>query len=60
MVNYKSGHGKLAFRRLRVYLGVPKDFEGKAEKFAKKPTMSRHVTLEEMSEWLGWTNHLKR
>jgi len=56
MVEYKSPSGKAALKRLRVYIGVPKEFrEAKTEtvESAKKPGLAQYVLLGEISERLG-------
>ena len=56
MLEYRKPSGKAAYRRLKVYLGVPKEYEGvKAETLdsAKKPNLARYVYLGEISERLG-------
>jgi len=56
MVEYKKPSGKAAYKRLRVYMGVPKEFkEAKAEtvESAKKPGLAQYVLLGEISERLG-------
>jgi len=56
MVDYKSPSGKAAYKRLRVYLGVPKEFkDAKAEtvESAKKPDLTQYVLLGDISERLG-------
>lgn len=58
MVEYKSPSGKAAYKRLRVYLGVPKEFKDtKAEtvESAKKPNLIQYIRLGEISERLGST-----
>lgn len=55
MLPYKQEKGKSALRNLRVYIGVPKELEGK--KFEEIPEAKRpvryYVTVEELSRWLG-------
>lgn len=56
MVEYKSPSGKAAYKRLRVYIGVPKEFKDtKAEtvESAKKPGLIQYIHLGEISERLG-------
>lgn len=55
MIPYQTSHGKAAFKRLKCYIGVPKEFEGK--KFetiedAKKQSVD-YITIEELSKSLG-------
>ncbi len=56
MVEYKRPAGKAALKRLRVYIGVPKEFrDAKAEtvESAKKPNLIQYVLLGDISERLG-------
>jgi large subunit ribosomal protein L13 len=55
MIPYQKPHGRQAFKRLRCYIGVPKEFEGqKAEKIkgAEKQPVD-FITVEELSKSLG-------
>ena len=55
MIPYQTAHGKSAFKRLKCYTGVPKEFEGKKfekiEGAAKQPV--DFITIEELSKYLG-------
>ncbi len=56
MLDYRKTTGKEAYKRLRVYVGVPSELrEIKAEspEVAKKPRLARYVYLEEISRELG-------
>ncbi|MGQ9588649.1 MAG: 50S ribosomal protein L13 [Thermoplasmata archaeon] len=56
MVDYKKPRGRAAIKRLKVYLGVPKEFKGaKAETVekAKKPSLARYVYLGDITDELG-------
>lgn len=56
MVEYRKPSGKAALKRLKVYLGVPKEFESaKAETVegAKKPHLAKFIYLEEITKELG-------
>jgi large subunit ribosomal protein L13 len=58
MIEYRKPSGRAALKRLRVYLGVPKEFaSAKAETIetAKKPHLARFVYLEEITKELGST-----
>ena len=55
MVPYQTPHGRAAFKRLKCYIGVPKEFEGKKFeniKEAEKQPVD-YVTVEELSRSLG-------
>ncbi len=56
MMPYQTPHGRAAFKRLRVYVGVPAAFEGKAaEKVpqAQRVGTARFMRLGALSEALG-------
>jgi large subunit ribosomal protein L13 len=55
MIPYQTPHGRTAFKRLKCYIGVPKEFEGKkfeSIKSAEKQPVD-FVTVEELSKSLG-------
>lgn len=55
MIPYQTPHGRAAFKRLKCYVGIPKEFkEAKAEviKEAKKQPVE-FITIEELSKSLG-------
>jgi len=55
MIPYQTPHGRAAFKRLKCYIGIPKEFEGeKIEKVMeaeKKPI--DFITIRELSRYLG-------
>lgn len=55
MIPYQTAHGRSAFKRLKCYMGVPKEFEGKkfekVEGAAKQPV--DFITIKELSKYLG-------
>ena len=55
MIPYQTPHGRTAYKRLKCYNGIPKEFEGKqfetVEEAKKKPT--DFMTIEELSNYLG-------
>jgi len=56
MVEYKRPAGRAALKRLKVYLGLPKEFkDAKLETLetAKKPHLAKYVKLGEISKELG-------
>ncbi len=59
MIPYQEPHGRTAFKRLRCYIGVPKELQGKPlEKItsaAKHPTS--YMTLQEIAQFLGANVH---
>jgi large subunit ribosomal protein L13 len=58
MIPYQTSHGRLAFKKLKCYVGVPKEFEGKKFEVietAKKQPVD-YMTIDEISKSLG-ANH---
>jgi len=56
MVEYRKPSGRAALKRLKVYLGVPKELgNSKLETIesAKKPHLAKYVYLEEITKELG-------
>jgi len=55
MIPYQTPHGRTAFKKLKCYIGIPKEFEGK--KFEKIENAEKQpidfITIEELSEYLG-------
>ena len=55
MIPYQTPHGRTAFKRLKCYMGIPKEFEGKkfeTIKEAEKQPVD-FITIEELSRFLG-------
>ncbi|KYK21289.1 50S ribosomal protein L13 [Thermoplasmatales archaeon SG8-52-4] len=55
MIPYQTPHGRTAFKRLKCYNDIPKEFEGKkfeAIKEAEKKPID-FITIEELSRSLG-------
>ena len=55
MIPYQTPHGRTAFKKLKCYIGVPKEFEGttfeKIEDAKKEPV--EYMTVDELSKSLG-------
>jgi large subunit ribosomal protein L13 len=55
MIPYQKPHGRAAFKRLKCYIGIPKEFEG--EKFEKIKEAEKRpvdfITIKELSRSLG-------
>jgi len=55
MIPYQKPHGRAAYKRLKCYIGVPKELEGKKfetiEEAKKQPV--DYITIEELSKSLG-------
>ena len=59
MLPYKKEQGEKAFKRVRVYIGVPKEFQGQSLSTyddAKLGITERrsYMTIEEIAKDLGW------
>jgi len=55
MIPYQTPHGRTAFKKLKCYIGIPKEFEGKKFeniKEAEKQPVD-FITIEELSRYLG-------
>ncbi len=58
MIPYQKPHGREAFKRLKCYIGVPEQFEGKKPEIIEN-TKQQHVnciTIKELSIYLGAKN----
>ena len=55
MIPYQTPHGREAFKRLKCYIGVPKEFEGKKVEIIKEAEKQPidFMTIEELSRSLG-------
>ena len=57
MLPWKKPHGKQAFHRVMVYIGVPKEFEGKTSKTILDANASRlrvpYITVSQLAEEIG-------
>lgn len=56
MLPYQSSHGKEAFKRLRVYVGVPKEFASTKLETLEKAGLKhsiKFITVGEVSQHLG-------
>ena len=57
MLPYKKDQGKAAFKRLRVWVGVPKELEkqklNRIEGADVNKLKCKHMTVEELALWLG-------
>lgn len=55
MIPYQTPTGRAAYKRLKCYVGVPREFEGK--KFENIKNAEKHpidyITIEELSKFLG-------
>jgi large subunit ribosomal protein L13 len=58
MLPHRKSHGREAFKRLKVYIGVPEEFEGteleKMEKYHSSKLNRRFITIGEIAENIGW------
>jgi large subunit ribosomal protein L13 len=57
MLPYKKSQGRIAFKNLRVWVGVPKELEKAKPTSPKESDVNKlkckHITIEELSLWLG-------
>ena len=55
MIPYQSSHGRTAFRRLKCYIGVPTEFQGKPVETidVAKREPANYMTIEEITRFLG-------
>jgi large subunit ribosomal protein L13 len=63
MLQYKKPRGRDAYRRLKVYVGVPKEFQDmKAETLesAKKPHLVKYTSLGEIAKHMGSSREVAR
>jgi len=63
MVEYNRPSGRAAYKRLRVYVGVPRELEGQDRETlesAKKPHLSRYAKLGDIAKELGSTREASR
>jgi large subunit ribosomal protein L13 len=55
MIPYQEPHGRTAFKKLKCYMGVPKEYQGQT--FEKISTAEKHptdfMTLQEIAHFLG-------
>ena len=50
MINYKEGRGRLAFKRVKCFVGIPKELEGK--KIIKAGRGKTGISLDKISKTL--------
>lgn len=56
MLPYKKPAGKFAYKRLKVYMGVPSELKSKAEEFEKPATnkkYKKYIKLGELCKMMG-------
>jgi large subunit ribosomal protein L13 len=55
MIPYQEPHGRTAFKRLKCYIGIPKEMQGQS--FEKITVAEKHpvnyMTLQEVAQFLG-------
>lgn len=58
MLPWKTPHGRLAYKRLRAYIGVPEEYANepaeRIEKVLNKKPLARVLTLSTLCKSLGW------
>ena len=62
MIPWKRPRGQAAFKRLKVYIGTPEEFKGKAELVPEtsfgKSSAPKFVRVERIAKFLGWVPKL--
>jgi large subunit ribosomal protein L13 len=55
MIPYQSSHGRTAYRKLKCYIGIPREFQGKNIETLKDVTKlpSDYMTIGDISRSLG-------
>jgi large subunit ribosomal protein L13 len=63
MVPFKQPKGKIACKRLKVFMGVPMEFKGQEmitfEEASSAHLKGPHFTLGEMAKEIGWNNRME-
>jgi len=59
MLPWKKPKGKQAYKRLRVYLGVPEEYKGKETQTIPEANAQKlrcpYIRVEELAKRIGWT-----
>jgi large subunit ribosomal protein L13 len=59
MIPYQEPHGRTAYKKLKCYIGVPKEYQGQT--FEKIASAQKHpvdfMTLKEIAQFLGANIH---
>ena len=55
MIPYQTSHGRAALKKIKCYIGIPKEFEGKKFEIIKdaKKQPINYMTIENLSKFLG-------
>lgn len=63
MVPYKQPKGKNAFKRLKVFMGIPLEFKNQQlitfEEASSADLKGPHMTLGELAKEIGWRNRME-
>jgi len=59
MLPYKQEKGEKAFKNIKCYIGIPKEFEGKKAETIEKANVknikkTKYLTIKDISKQLGW------
>ena len=49
--NHRRGRGKIAFQKIKCYVGVPKEFEETKKIVAGKERKSKYIAVKKISKW---------
>lgn len=53
MLPYQQYKGRKAYKRLKVFIGVPEEFQEKEKERIESKKSVNYITLKELSEYLG-------
>jgi len=55
MIPYQTSHGRAAYKRLKCYIGIPEEFQGKKTEVIEHAIRQHvdYITIEELSRYLG-------
>ena len=63
MLPYKQPKGKSAYKRLKVFMGIPKELNGQEmitfEEASSVDLKGPHLTLGELAKEIGWKNRME-
>ena len=53
--DHRVGRGKIAYKRIKCYIGIPKEFENEKKIFAGKEKRAKFITIREVpnEKWKG-------
>ena len=57
MLPYKTKNGASAYRKLKIFVGTPKEYEGKGIKISESKSITsdyKYITINDLCKKLGW------